>query len=209
MAEDIYENSDYIKDLITDDKSENEELNQSIGERIKTHRNQLGLTLEEFSKATQIDQEQLEKIEETNLLPQLNMIGKITSALSVSFQELVSGVGTKPFAITHQANQKSILRNTSSLPESHSYIYKSLAPNVKGHQMEPLIVQLRANPDGSMSKHEGEEFIYVLEGTVILKIDKEVHELNKGDSVYYLSTTLHQLSAKKETATILAVVYSK
>jgi len=53
------------------------------------------------------------------------------------------------------------------------------------------------------------EFIYVLEGTLILKIDNEVHELNKGDSVYYLSTTLHHLSAKKETATILAVVYNK
>jgi len=209
MAEDFYESSDYIKDLIIDDNAENEEPDQSIGERIRAYRNQLGLSLEEFSKATKIDQKQLEKIEETNLLPQLNMIGKITNALSVSFQELVSGVGTKPFAITHQTNQKTILRNTSSLPEDHCYIYKSLAPNVKGHQMEPLIVQLRANPDGTMSKHDGEEFIYVLEGTVILKIDNEVHELNKGDSVYYLSTTLHQLSAKNETATILAVVYNK
>ena len=209
MTEDFYENSDYIKDLITDDTSDNDEPNQSIGERIRAHRNQLGLTLEEFSKATNIDQTQLEKIEETNLLPQLNMIGKITNALSVSFQELVTGVGTKPFAITHQANQKTILRNTSSLPENHSYHYKSLAPNVKGHQMEPLIVQLNKIPDGTRSKHDGEEFIYVLEGTVVLKIDNEVHELQEGDSVYYLSSTLHQLSAKEETATILAVVYSK
>lgn len=209
MISDVYENSDYIKELISDDRSENEEQKQSIGDRIREHREQLGLSLEDFSKATNIDQEQLEKIEQTNLLPQLNMIGKITKALSVSFQELVSGEGTKPFAITQQTKQKTITRHASPQSENQGYVYKSLAPNVKGHQMDPLIVQLIESSDETMSKHEGEEFIYVLEGTVIFKIDDEVHELNKGDSVYYLSTTLHQLSAKEGTATILAVIYNK
>jgi transcriptional regulator with XRE-family HTH domain len=209
MISDVYKDSDYIQELVSDDRSEEDEQKQSIGDRIKKHREQLGLSLEDFSKATGIDQAQLEKIEQTNLLPQLNMIGKITKALRVSFQELVSGEGTKPFAITHKTGQKTIIRRASPQSDDRSYVYKSLAPNVKGHQMDPLIVQLSESLEKNMSKHEGEEFIYVLEGTIIFRIDNEVHELNKGDSVYYLSTTLHQLSAKKGTATILAVIYNK
>jgi quercetin dioxygenase-like cupin family protein len=58
-----------------------------------------------------------------------------------------------------------------------------------------------------MSVHEGEEFIYVLKGEVVLTIADDVFELDPGDSVYYLSTTPHLVTAIKEHATILAVVY--
>jgi len=36
--------------------------------------------------------------------------------------------------------------------------------------MEAMMVQLEENPEGEMSIHEGEEFIYVLDGVVALKI---------------------------------------
>ena len=87
------------------------------------------------------------------------------------------------------------------------YTYKSLAPEVKGRHMEALIVQLEENPDEEASVHEGEEFIYVLEGAAIVKIGEDKFELEPGDSVYYLSTTPHMIAAKKGRATILAVLY--
>lgn len=73
--------------------------------------------------------------------------------------------------------------------------------------MEPLIVQLRENPEEEASVHEGEEFIFVLEGTVLLKLGEEEFELTSGDSVYYQSSLPHLVSAKQDTATILAVIY--
>ncbi len=83
----------------------------------------------------------------------------------------------------------------------------SLAPEVQGRHMEALIVQLEANPAKDVSVHNGEEFIYVLEGTALLYIAEEVFDLEPGDSVYYLSTTPHQIMAKEGKATILAVLY--
>jgi quercetin dioxygenase-like cupin family protein len=73
--------------------------------------------------------------------------------------------------------------------------------------MEALIVQLEENPDREKSIHNGEEFIYVLKGGVILEVGEEQFELEPGDSAYYLSTTPHLIAAKSGSATILAVIY--
>jgi quercetin dioxygenase-like cupin family protein len=73
--------------------------------------------------------------------------------------------------------------------------------------MEALIVQLEENPEDDMSVHEGEEFIYVLDGTVLLNIGGDKFELEPGDSAYYLSTTPHLIASKSGKATILAVLY--
>ncbi len=73
--------------------------------------------------------------------------------------------------------------------------------------MESLIVELEEYPDEDMSVHDGEEFLYVIDGSIVLKIADETFELKPGDSVYYLSTTPHMISAKKGTAKILAVLY--
>jgi quercetin dioxygenase-like cupin family protein len=55
--------------------------------------------------------------------------------------------------------------------------------------------------------HEGEEFIYILDGVAVLKIGEDVFDLNPGDSVYYLSTTPHLIASKRGKTTILAVIY--
>jgi len=73
--------------------------------------------------------------------------------------------------------------------------------------MEALIVQLEENPDQEMSVHAGEEFIYVLDGIVVLNIGDDRYDLEPGDSAYYLSTTPHLIASKSGKATILAVLY--
>jgi quercetin dioxygenase-like cupin family protein len=83
----------------------------------------------------------------------------------------------------------------------------SLAPEVKGRHMEALMVQLEEDPEEEVSVHEGEEFIFALDGVVKMKIGDDAFELEPGDSVYYLSTTPHHISAKTGKAVILAVLY--
>jgi uncharacterized cupin superfamily protein len=73
--------------------------------------------------------------------------------------------------------------------------------------MEALIVLLEEDPGKEVSVHEGEEFIFVLNGEVVLEIGDDRYELEPGDSAYYLSTTAHHIAAKKGKAAILAVLY--
>jgi quercetin dioxygenase-like cupin family protein len=74
--------------------------------------------------------------------------------------------------------------------------------------MEPLVVLLEENSEDEASVHEGEEFIFVLEGKVAVRLGEDRFVLEPGDSVYYLSTTPHKIAAVSGGATILAVLYA-
>jgi len=200
-------NVDYFEDL-TGDISAPASLNvEEIGVRIKTIREEKGISLQDLSKLTGFEVEALSDIEANRFQPQLGTIIKLSKALDSAFGRIVSGVGSKLYSVTRKNERKTISRSTSYRDQKPVYLYKSLAPEVKGRHMESLIVQLEVNPDAEMSVHEGEEFIYVLDGVVALKIGADAFELEAGDSVYYLSTTPHLIAAQSGKATILAVIY--
>jgi transcriptional regulator with XRE-family HTH domain len=200
-------NVDFFEDLTGDISESKMRSEQEIGERIKKIREEKGLSLETLSNLTGFDVNLLSNIETSRIQPQLGTVIKLSKALDSAFGRLVSGVGEKLYSITRREEQKIVSRSTSQKGKKHIYTYKSLAPEVKGRHMEALIVQLEENPEEEMSVHEGEEFIYVLDGAVNVKIDEDRFELEPGDSIYYLSTIPHMIAAQKEKATILAVLY--
>ena len=142
-----------------------------------------------------------------NLQPKLGTIIKLSKALDSAFTGLLSGNGNKLYCVTRNNDQKIISRSTSPDRTKTLYTYKSIAPEVKGRHMEPLIVDLEENLDGEMSVHDGEEFIYVLNGVALLKIGNDTIDLEPGDSVYYLSTIPHMITSKGGKTTVLAVIY--
>jgi transcriptional regulator with XRE-family HTH domain len=200
-------NVDFFEDLTGDISVSKKKGEQEIGERIKEIREAKGLSLETLSNLTGFDVNLLAGIEINRIQPQLGTVIKLSKALDSAFGRLISGVGEKLYSITRRQEQKIVSRSTSQKGKKHIYTYESLAPEVKGRHMEALIVQLEENPEEEMSVHEGEEFIYVLDGAAIVKIDEDRFELEPGDSVYYLSTIPHMIAAKREKATILAVLY--
>jgi len=200
-------NVDFFEDLTGDISEESRSGVEEIGKRIRLLREEKGLSVKELSKLTGFDIEFLASIENNEVQPQLGTLIKLSKALDSAFTRLVSGVGENLYSITRKAEQKVVSRSTSRKGKKKIYTYKSLAPEVKGRHMEALIVQLEEAPEESTSVHDGEEFIYVISGVAFLKIGEDSFELNPGDSVYYLSTTPHLISAKTGTATILAVIY--
>jgi transcriptional regulator with XRE-family HTH domain len=202
-----YINVDFFEDLtgrITETAKEDVE---EIGARIKNLRKEKGLSLDELSKLTGFEVDLLDRIEKDEVQPQLGTVIKLSKALDSAFGRIVSGVGNKIYSITRINERKVISRSTSHKGQRKAYTYMSLAPEVKGRHMEALLVQLEEDPEEEISVHEGEEFIFALDGVVKMKIGQDAFELEPGDSVYYLSTTPHHISAKSGKATILAVLY--
>lgn len=77
--------------------------------------------------------------------------------------------------------------------------------------MEPFIVDIEPSSDSDykLSSHEGEEFIFVLEGKVEINYGKELYQLEKGDTIYLDSIVAHNVhAAANQSAKILAVVYT-
>lgn len=200
-------NVDYFEDLTGNIKNGEDGPVEDVGKRIKSLREERDISIEDLSHLTGFSVERLEKIENGEEKPQLGTVMKLSKALDSAVGRLVSGMGNKLYSITRKNERKQIFRSTSKTGKQNVYSYMSLAPEVRGRHMEALIVQLEQNPESEVSIHNGEEFIFVLEGTVSLKIGKEQYELEPGDSAYYLSTTSHLVSAKSEKATILAVLY--
>ncbi len=199
-------NVDYFEDLTGDISSSSPDAEEERGKRVKTLREEKGLSLDELSKMTGFEVDFLSKIETNEIRPQLGTSMKLSKALDSAFGRLVSGVGEKLYSITRKEDRKTVSRSTSK-DGKQVYAYKSLAPEVKGRHMESLIVQLNENPEGNKSVHNGEEFIYVLEGEVALAIGDDKYDLGPGDSAYYLSTTPHLIASKSGSSTILAVLY--
>jgi transcriptional regulator with XRE-family HTH domain len=198
---------DFFEDVTGDISKSTPKSVEEIGIRIKSIREEKGLSLDQLSKLTGFDVDLLSNIESSKVQPQLGTIIKLSKALDSAFGRIVSGVGDKLYSVTRKNEQKIVSRSTSQKGRKQLYTYKSLAPEVKGRHMEALIVQLEENPEDEMSVHEGEEFIYVLDGTVLLNIGGDKFELEPGDSAYYLSTTPHLIASKSGKATILAVLY--
>jgi len=200
-------NVDYFEDLTGNiDKGEAGEVDK-VGTRIRQLREERGISLEDLSSLTGFKVERLEDIESGKEQPQLGMVMKLSKALDSAVGRLVSGMGTKLYSITRKNERKQIARSASKTSKKNVYSYMSLAPEVQGRNMEALIVQLEKTEESEISVHNGEEFVFVLEGTASLTIAKESYDLEPGDSAYYLSTTPHYLTAKTDKATILAVLY--
>ncbi len=200
-------NVDFFEDLTGDIDTPAPDKIEEIGGRIRMLREEKGLSLEKLSNLTGFDVNMLSRIENNEIQPQLGTVIKLSKALDSAFSRLVSGVGNKLYSITRKKERKAISRSTAGKGERQAYVYKSLAPEVEGRHMEALIVQLEESADKEVSVHDGEEFIYVLEGVVLLRIGEDTFELELGDSAYYLSTTPHLVASKNGTATIVAVLY--
>ncbi|MBF0118950.1 MAG: helix-turn-helix domain-containing protein [Desulfobacterales bacterium] len=200
-------NVDYFEDLTSDISQTQPKTPEEIGVEIKKLREEKKLSLDDLSKLTGFDVATLASIENNEIQPQLGVLMKLSKALNSAFGRLISGIGDKIYSITRKNEEKILNRSATQKGKRKIYSYKSLAPEVKGRHMEALIVELEENLEQEKSVHNGEEFIYVLSGTIIFKLGDETFELSTGDSVYYLSTTPHLLAAKNGKSTILAVLY--
>lgn len=201
-------NVDYFEDLTGKIDNGTEAPCEQIGGRIQKIREERGLSILQLSQLTGFDQEMLRGIERGDVCPQLGTVIKLSKALDSALQRLISTEGQHLYVVTRKNERKVITRSTTKQGQRAAYTYMSLAPEVKGRHMEPLIVELEAMPDEERSVHEGDEFIYVLQGEVVLDIGDDHFELSPGDSAYYLSTTPHLIRAKERKARILAVIYS-
>ena len=200
-------NVDYFEDLTGNiDNGKIGEV-EEVGARIQQLRKEKGISLEDLSSLTGFDISLLEDIETGKEQPQLGTVMKLSKALDSAVGRLVSGMGTKLYSITRKNDRKQVVRTASKTSKKNVYSYMSLAPEVQGRHMEALIVQLEKNEEKEISVHNGEEFVFVLEGVANLTIANESYDLEPGDSAYYLSTTSHYITAKTDRATILAVLY--
>lgn len=185
---------------------------KTVGEKIRQIREMKKVSLEELSERSGIDTSILVRIEHEKNVPSLAPLIKIARALGVrlgTFLDDSDAYG--PVVVRANEYQKGV-RFTSQESESREHLnFFSLAFDKAGRNMEPFIIDIEPGQqsDYMLSSHEGEEFIYVLEGEIEINYGKELFKLSKGDSIYLDSIVIHNVHAGNNgAAKILAVIYA-
>jgi transcriptional regulator with XRE-family HTH domain len=190
------------------------------GERIAEIRKTYSVSREDLAERSGVSVELISKIEDEGHIPDLAPLIKISRGLGVRLGTLLDGQEQLGPVICRVGEAASATRFKTGLPEGasqsakadehHGLNFNALAADKSGRHMEPFIVTIEADAYQEKSTHEGEEFIYVMEGTLSLEYGMGKDVLNTGDSVYYDSIVPHRvLSAdKNKPVKILAVIYT-
>jgi transcriptional regulator with XRE-family HTH domain len=181
----------------------------SVGERIRKARELRELTIADLSSRTGISVETLDRVESGKATPPLGALVRIGRALEMQMGYFISGAADKPLSVVRAESRPRVARRTQKAAEQYGYVYESLAPEKANRLMEPFLVTMTPTKFGEVSVHEGQEFIFVLEGEISVKVEGEVEVLRAGDSVYYDSSRPHLVKCHgKEPAKILAMIYA-
>ena len=182
-----------------------------VGEKIKMLREEKGLSLKELADLTGFSTALLSQMENHLVSPSLGTLIKLTKALEVKVGDFLGETKGEPFAIVRKDERKTVSRFASKDGVKYGYSYESLGFEKKDRHMEPFIVTLEPATvkNSKTSTHEGEEFIFVLEGEMEVIFGNHTDILYPGDSIYYDSTIPHRVQCHQDKITrILAVLYT-
>ena len=184
-----------------------------IGEKIRALRESRQISVEDLMERTGLAQEQIERIESNVDIPSLAPLIKIARALGVrlgTFLDDQDGSGAVVCRKEEHTDNSISFSNNAVSARTHMQ-YHSLSASKADRHMEPFIIDINQTDENTyeLSSHEGEEFIYVMEGVVEIAYGRKKHVIEAGDSIYYDSIVPHHVHGfEGQAARILAVVYT-
>ena len=182
---------------------------RSLGERIREAREMRGLTLEDLSSRSGISVDGLERVESNRAIPPLGQLVRLGKALEMKMGYLLSTGVDKPMCVVRADARPKVARHGKQRSEQYGYVYESLAPEKANRLMEPFLVTLTPTEFGEFSSHDGQEFLFVLEGEIRVQVGKVVEMLRPGDSIYYDSSHPHLVKCYgQKPAKIIAVIHT-
>ena len=171
-----------------------------IGGKIKRMRIEKKLTQEELANRCELSKGFISQLENNLTSPSIATLIDILEILGTNLREFFNEINDERITFT-----KDDMFETED--EDLKYNFKWLIPNSQKNEMEPVIVTLE--PGGRYKEekpHEGEEFGYVLGGTIYLHLGKRRHKVKKGESFYFQPRENHYISnAGKTVAKVIWV----
>ena len=178
-----------------------------LGRRIQERRVERGVTLDVLAQRTGFSKGYLSRIENGKKTPPLSTLGRIATALATDVHALLVAPlnhdGSPYFRVLRASERQPVERAESAF----GYKYESLGAPSPLARMRPFIVQLPREIDRHVFfEHDGEEFVYLLQGKVEWQIGHERHVLQAGDGLSLDSRLPHRARAIEGDATALMVL---
>jgi len=183
-----------------------------IGFKIRRMRQDRRMTLQDLAEATGLSKPLLSQIENDQVIPPLATLLRIAKAFRVNLHSFFQEEGNTARCVLTRAGESRKLQRRPEGGHPVPYTYHSLAHGKKNRNLEPFIIEfdVREWRDDLMVSHDGEEFIFLLEGELELRYADQTLILEPGDSVYYDSTEPHAFLVRSEQRPrAVAVVFSR
>jgi transcriptional regulator with XRE-family HTH domain len=178
---------------------------QEIAQRLRGLRDALNISIREIAEVCHVSEDEYLEYESGNNDIPVSILQNISKRFNVELTDLLFGESPKmtSFYLTRAGLG-------TAMERSKSYKYQSLAAGFLHRKADPFIVTVEPKPEGMpmhLNTHEGQEFNYVLEGSLLLSINGKELILNKGDSLYFNAENKHGMKALNgESAKFLAVI---
>jgi len=186
---------------------------QELGRRLAQLRESHGLTVEQLAERCECDAATIAGIEAGEQSPSLAPLLRLTRALGVRLGTLLDDDDAVVGPVVTRAAEAGgppRMQSLAAASAANTLTYHVLAQPRSSRHMEPFLIDvLPSAPERHIrSSHRGEEFVYVLSGSVEVEYGDELHVLWPGDSIYFDSIVAHEVRTHGAVpARILAVVH--
>ena len=175
-----------------------------IGPNLREVMESKQVSLESVREALGWDQQTLSEILNDRQSPSISELLRLATLLGVGISRLLNG--------QEQSQQRAVkTARDERVGVDHKGLlhYESLAPAFAGKHLEPFVVDLYKGEchEVEVSRHPGEEFIFMLSGELEVTVGGELFRLEEGDSFYFDSVLPHSLISVSEHSRMVAVIY--
>lgn len=156
-----------------------------IGKKIRELRLSNDLTLEELASRSELTKGFLSQVERN-----------LTSPSISTLEDILEALGTDLSHFFRQEQEKKIIFHTADFFEDEQEDYKIewIVPNAQKNDMEPILLTLHPGCDSmEMVSHSGEEFGYVLKGSILLVKGNQTYRIKAKETFYIEGTESHYL----------------
>ena len=176
-----------------------------LGKRVAKYREGLELTQEQLATNAGLDVGYIRDVEEGRVYPPIGTIIRLSRALGQRVGTFMDDqFQPDPIVVKRQAR----VEETSAKAADGHYHYFPLGKGKTDRHMEPMFIRIMPDESHCTSSHEGEEFIVVVSGKILVKYGKEETLIEEGDSVYFNAVVPHYIGAVDGPAEIYAVLYA-
>ena len=175
---------------------------KSFGAKMQQLRQLRKVSLEKLAGDTRFSQRYLRDIEEGIITPPVSAVLQIAKALSVDAGSFLSA---EKQATSEKKKRESFFKRTQA------YAYQTLTPDAATKHMKAFLITIEPRQDHRMVeyRHDGEEFLYVLKGSIEALVGEERHQLKKGESLHFDSGLTHKLhNLGDDKAKLIVVIYT-
>ena len=176
-----------------------------LGQRVTKYREQLGLTQEQLAVNSGLALSYIVDVEEGVVYPSVGSIIKLSRALGQRVGTFMDDQFQPDPVVVRKADRE---EESSAKGANGHYHYFPLGKGKTDRHMDPLFIRITPDEIKETSSHEGEEFIIVVSGKILVKYGQEERILEAGDSVYYNAVVPHYIGAIDGPAEIYAVLYT-